>query len=293
MNKEENKYPEPIVGAIIYNDKNEILLIYSPHKWGEYWNVPGGHVEMGETIDEALKREIKEETGLKVDSLGFMGWQEVIYPKEFFKKKHFIFLDFCARLTGGEIKKGEEVKEYVWLEPKEALKKLRLSPYTIKAIQSFLNRSKEQKENYLDKPSATEVMEGKYKRALADYQNLLKQTAKEKEEFAKYANEIIILNILPVYDNLKISLMHFNGDKVAEGIKHIINQFKEVLKSFGVEEIKTEGEKFDHNLMEAIEKEETEDEKKDGMVARELSVGYRLNGKVIRAARVAVYKFKI
>ena len=136
----------------------------------------------------------------------------------------------------------------------------------------------------------------KYLRALADYQNLLKQTARDKEEFAKYANEQLILEILPAYDNLKISLAHVgeNGEKNGwtEGIKHVIGQFAKTLQMAGVEEIKTVGEKFDHNTMEAVESEETDDKKKDGVVARELAAGYKLNGKVIKAARVVVYQYK-
>lgn len=141
-----------------------------------------------------------------------------------------------------------------------------------------------------------EEIEHKYKRALADYQNLLKQTAREKEEFAKFANEQLIMEILPVYNNLKVSLSHVGDDEKkngwAEGIKHIVSQFKNILENIGVEEIKTAGEKFDPNTMEAVKQEETDDEKKDGIVVSELSAGYKLKGKVIRAARVAVYKMK-
>lgn len=138
-------------------------------------------------------------------------------------------------------------------------------------------------------------MEGKYLRALADYQNLLKQTAREKEEFAKFANEQILLAILPVFDNLKTSLAHID-EKVkngwVDGIRYIIKQFKDVLENSGVEEIKTGDERFDHSAMEAVGREETDDEEKDGLVAREIAAGYKLNGKVIRAARVIVYECK-
>jgi len=136
----------------------------------------------------------------------------------------------------------------------------------------------------------------KYLRALADYQNLVKQTAREKEEFAKFAYEQIIMEILPVYDNLKISLNHIGEEEKKngwlEGIKHVISQFKSVLEMAGVSEIKTSGEKFNPHTMEAVGQEETNDEKKDGMIARELSAAYKLKGKVIRAAMVAVYKMK-
>lgn len=150
-------------------------------------------------------------------------------------------------------------------------------------------------EEGLGEDEKLKVMENKYKRALADYQNLLKQTAREKEEFAKFANEQILLAILPVFDNLKTSLAHID-EKVkngwVDGIRYIIKQFKDVLENSGVEEIKTGDERFDHSAMEAVGREETDDEEKDGLVAREIAAGYKLNGKVIRAARVVVYKKK-
>jgi molecular chaperone GrpE len=139
-------------------------------------------------------------------------------------------------------------------------------------------------------------LEHKYKRALADYQNLLKRTAIEKQEYVKYANEQLLNEILPVYDNLKMSLAH--ADEGAEkngwleGVKYVVRQFGDVLNKLGVEEIKTVGEKFDHHTMEAVEKKETDDKNKDGIVASEIMPGYKLNDKVIRAARVAVYEYK-
>lgn len=138
-------------------------------------------------------------------------------------------------------------------------------------------------------------LENKYKRALADYQNLLKQTAREKEEFARYANENLLHDILPIYDNLKISLNHAGEDTMSgliEGIKHVVRQFADALKNIGVEEVKTVGERFDHYTMEAIDKEATDDEKKDGLVSREMMSGYKLRDRVIRAAKVVVYEYE-
>ena len=126
-------------------------------------------------------------------------------------------------------------------------------------------------------------LESKYKRALADYQNLLKRTAEEKQEFAKYANEGWVREILPVYDNLKISLVHIDeeakGNGWAEGIKYVIKQFAEILKNMGVEEIVAKGKKFDHNTMEAIEG-------KGDKVSEVVKPGYILKDKVIVPAKV-------
>lgn len=130
-----------------------------------------------------------------------------------------------------------------------------------------------------------ETWEHQYKRALADYQNLLKQTAKEKEEFVRYALTDFLHDLLPVYDHLKMSLASLNGEEEkspwVEGVRHVLKQFKEVLNNRGIEEIKTVGEKFDHHCMEALE---GSGEK----VKQEVIPGYKLNGRVIRPAKVIV-----
>jgi len=152
-----------------------------------------------------------------------------------------------------------------------------------------------------NKSSDAKALEDKYKRALADYQNLLKQTAKEKMEFAVYANEQMLREILPVYDHLKMAIAHHNAESADDlpaqagwitGVKHVVKQFKDVLEKIGVEEIKVKEKKFDHNLMDALSNEETEDEKLDGLVAKEIKAGYKLNGKVIEPVKVIVYKKK-
>ncbi len=129
-------------------------------------------------------------------------------------------------------------------------------------------------------------LEGMYKRALADYQNLLKNASKEKIEYFKYSLEKFFLEILPVYDNLKMSINTLSEKESlspwVEGVKYVIKQFQESFLSNGLEEIKTVGEKFDYNKMEAV--------KGDGdIVKKELRPGYVLNGKVIIPAKVVLF----
>lgn len=123
----------------------------------------------------------------------------------------------------------------------------------------------------------------KYMRSLAEQQNLVKRQATEKEEFIKYANQEIISEFLSVYDHLRMSIDFLPAEEKnnawVKGVEMTIKQFKDLLNVNGVEEIKTIGEKFDPNTMEATE---GAGEK----VAKEIMAGYKLNGKVIRAARV-------
>ena len=137
-----------------------------------------------------------------------------------------------------------------------------------------------------------EELDHKYKLALADYQNLLRQTAKDKSDIIRYGNEKLLNELLPVYDFLKISLAHSaEGDQLASGLKYVLQEFKKVLTNASVEEIVTKDQVFDFNTMEAVERVETEDEAQNDKVAKELQAGYMIYDKVVRPARVAVYKF--
>ncbi|HEX4921650.1 MAG TPA: NUDIX domain-containing protein, partial [Candidatus Bathyarchaeia archaeon] len=71
-------FPEPTVGALIVNKEGKILLAKS-HKWFDKYTLPGGHIEVGETMKEALKREVKEEVGLDVEVGEFLTMQEAIF----------------------------------------------------------------------------------------------------------------------------------------------------------------------------------------------------------------------
>ena len=145
-------------------------------------------------------------------------------------------------------------------------------------------------------PDFKDEYEDLYKRALADYQNLLRQSNEEKIKFAKYANEQMLLDLLPVFDNLKLAMKHSDKELKKNpwfmGVEHVTGQFKTVLDEVGVSELKTIDQKFDHACMESIEKDETSDKKKEGMVSREIKAGYRLKDKVIAPALVAVFEYK-
>jgi nucleoside triphosphatase len=130
-------FPEPTVGALIFNPKGEIFLMKS-HKWAGKYVIPGGHIELGETMLKALKREIKEETGLIISNIKPLHYSEFIFDKAFWKKRHFILFDFTAKAKSSKVKLNDEGQEYIWVKPRIALK-LPVEPYTIAAVKKYLS----------------------------------------------------------------------------------------------------------------------------------------------------------
>jgi len=144
-------------------------------------------------------------------------------------------------------------------------------------------KNKTIEEKYKLLKARKQELEANYKRAIADYQNLVKQQDRTQKEFVKYSNEQLLHEIIPVYDNLKTSLTFFKGgsDKSSwlKGVEYVVKQFYDALKNAGLEEIVTEGKEFDYNTMEALEG-------KGKKIKKELKTGYKLNGKVIIPAKV-------
>lgn len=136
----EQKYPEPTVGALILNRNGELFLMRS-HKWRDNYVMPGGHIELGERVEEALRREIKEETALDIYDVQFLGFQEFVYDEAFWKRRHFIFFDYVCRTDSVDVSLNDEAEEYVWVTPEAALG-LPIEPYTRDAIETYLQKGR-------------------------------------------------------------------------------------------------------------------------------------------------------
>ena len=132
-------YPEPTVGALIVNKEGRILLTKS-HKWFDKYTLPGGHIEVGETMKEAAAREVKEEVGLDVEVAEMLLMQEAIFAEEFWKRRHFIFFDFLCKSKDQQVKlDGRELQDYVWEYPGAAFR-LELDSFTRKTLEKYLQR---------------------------------------------------------------------------------------------------------------------------------------------------------
>jgi nucleoside triphosphatase len=113
--KKNQQYPEPTVGALIFNDDDQLLIVQT-HKWHGNYTIPGGHVELGEHLKKALAREIKEETGLILSRADFLCFQEFVFDDCFWEERHFIFFDFICRVNPGEVQLNDEAEGFVWVD---------------------------------------------------------------------------------------------------------------------------------------------------------------------------------
>ena len=136
------------------------------------------------------------------------------------------------------------------------------------------------------------VLEDKYLRQVAEFDNYRKRTMKEKAELIKNGGERAIESILPVLDDFERALNNISKDEssaeIMTGVELIYNKFVGILKQNGLQKIETDGAVFDTDFHEAIAMVPTPDENLKGKVLDCIQAGYTLNDKVIRHAKVAV-----
>ena len=123
--------PRPLatVGALVFNDAGEGLFIKT-HKWGGRWAVPGGKIDYGERMHTALLREFREETGLALEDVRWAPTLESVESDEFYKRAHFILLNFTARTHTSDVTLNDEAQEHTWRTPAAALQTLELNRAT-------------------------------------------------------------------------------------------------------------------------------------------------------------------
>lgn len=157
----------------------------------------------------------------------------------------------------------------------------------MKRLRDQLKECQKEKQEYLDG----------WQRARADLQNLKKEQAGEREKMIKFAQEDLLYELLSVTDSFTMAF----ADKEAwekvdtnwrTGVEYIYAQLKGVLERKGITEIAPLDQKFDPGEHTSIEAISTDDAGKDETIVEVVQNGYRLNGKVIRPARVKVAQYK-
>ena len=140
------------------------------------------------------------------------------------------------------------------------------------------------------------VHQEQYLRTLADMENLRKRTQRDKEDLAKYANENILREILPVIDNLERAVEHAeqaeSDEGLFEGVQMTLTQFGQLLGKFGVEPVEAIGQPFDPAYHQAMGQMESEDYPVNTVV-QQMQKGYQLNKRLLRPAFVMLAKAPI
>ncbi len=115
------EHPIATVGALIFDPAGQVLMIRT-HKWSDLWGIPGGKPKFGESSEDALRREVKEETNLRINSIRFVLAQDCIHSQEFYRDAHFVLLNYtCLASDTSGVRLNEEAEEYQWLTPQSAL----------------------------------------------------------------------------------------------------------------------------------------------------------------------------
>jgi phosphoglycolate phosphatase len=132
---EERHPPIATVGALIFNSAGEVLMIRT-HKWSDLWGIPGGKIKWGEPSEDALRREIKEETDLDVEDIQFVLVQDCIHSKEFYRDAHFLLLNYTCRCQREpRVRLNEEAREFRWVTMEAALQ-MEINQPTRKLLQA-------------------------------------------------------------------------------------------------------------------------------------------------------------
>lgn len=107
--------PELAVSAAIFRDGRVLVVRRAQAPMADTWTLPGGRVELGETLVEAVTREIAEETTLTIRVKGLAGYREVILDEAVAGRgRHFVILPFAAEWVSGEVHLNEELGDFRW-----------------------------------------------------------------------------------------------------------------------------------------------------------------------------------
>jgi len=138
--KDTNAKPVVVVGILVHNSEGKVLLA-TGEKFKGKWVLIGGHVDFGETIEQAVIRETKEETNLDVEDVKYITLIELIGSKDFTMKKHFVCVNYSALAKNiTKLKLNDELTDYKWIDPKEALETSDLNDSTRETIEKFLDQ---------------------------------------------------------------------------------------------------------------------------------------------------------
>ena len=113
--------PRPVVsvGAVVWRGEDVLLIRRARAPFEGHWSIPGGKVEFGETLEDALVREVREETGVEIALTGLIGVYQSIEAQT-----HFVMVDWCANWISGEPRAADDALDAAFVPFDEALERI-------------------------------------------------------------------------------------------------------------------------------------------------------------------------
>ena len=140
---DDRRYPKrPIlaVGALIFHRGHILMAQRGKEPLKGWWSLPGGALEIGESLDCAVRREVREETGLEIEPLGvFEIFERIMRDATGAAEYHYVLIDSICRVTGGTLCAGDDVCRVEWVKP-EGLKNLQITEGTLDVIEKAFRK---------------------------------------------------------------------------------------------------------------------------------------------------------
>jgi len=150
MQREYPSSPLVGVGAVIVDDASRVLLIRrAAEPLKGHWSLPGGLLELGESLTDGVKREVREETGLAVEPLELIELLDRIYREGERVRYHYVIADYLCHVTGGALQAASDADAARWVERAEwnSHSVLLLDPITVRVIETGWQRARQLKGN--------------------------------------------------------------------------------------------------------------------------------------------------
>jgi 8-oxo-dGTP diphosphatase len=129
------RHPLPGVGAILLDGERVLMARRGKEPLKGWWSLPGGLLEVGESLSDAVRREVREETGLEIEILGvFEIFERIMRDGAGQPEYHYVLIDYLCRAAGGDLRPGDDVCEVKWAR-REELGDLQITEGTLAVIE--------------------------------------------------------------------------------------------------------------------------------------------------------------